>query len=81
MAYNIDAVRIINKIHSLLDELTDEDFNRLETMTQKQLDYFNPLKKETTIKNHEIGNHNRKVITCLKKLKEIFDNGKDIWNE
>ena len=81
MATNKDSVRIINKIHTLLYELTEEDFKELEDMAKQQMEYYNPLKMGTTTQQHRLGKYNKKVIDDLRKLKQTFETGRSICNE
>lgn len=81
MATNKDNVRIINKIYTLLQDLNDEDFKELLEMSERQCEYYNPLKPGTSKKQNKLGEYNKRVITDLKKLKETFESGKDLGDE
>lgn len=66
-----DVVNIIYKISQLVREINDEDFQHLEEIVEEQDSYYNPLKMETTNKQHELAEHNMKMINTLKTLKEL----------
>lgn len=66
-----DVVNIIYKISQLVREINDEDFQHLEEIVEEQDSYYNPLKMETTRNQHELAEHNMKMINTLKTLKEL----------
>lgn len=67
-----DSVNVIYKISQLTLSLTDEDFEELQEMIEGQKNYFSPLKPQTMHEQHELGEHNQKMIDCLKELKQIL---------
>lgn len=73
-----DVVKEIFKISKLVLAITDEEFEELEKMAQEQCDYVNLLKCETTAKQHALGEHNKKMIACLKELKNTILSGKEL---
>ena len=66
-----DVVKIIYKISELVRQLTEDDFDELQIMIDGQKEYYNPLKMATTIKQHELAEHNEKMVKVLKELKEL----------
>lgn len=73
-----DVVKEIFKISKLVLSITDEEFEELEEMAQEQCDYVNPLKCDTTAKQNALGEHNKKMIACLKELKNTLLRGKEL---
>lgn len=71
-----DVVKEIFKISKLVLSITEEEFEELEEMAQEQCDYVNPLKCATTAKQHALGEHNKKMISCLRALKNTLLSGK-----
>lgn len=72
-----DVVNIIYKISKLVNEITDNDFKELEDMIKGQKEYYNPLKMATTINQHELAEHNEKVVETIKKLKTLVNKGEE----
>ena len=75
-----DVVKEIFKISKLVLAITDEEFEELESMAQEQCDYVNPLKCSTTAKRHALGEHNKKMISCLRDLKNELLIAKELQN-
>jgi hypothetical protein len=75
-----DVVEEIFKISKLVLSITDEEFEELEEMAQEQCDYINPLKCATAAKQHALGEHNKKMIACLRDLKNVLLSGKELQN-
>lgn len=76
MSKKKDVVNIIYKISQLILSISDADFKELEEMIENQKEYYNPLKMETTNKQHKLAEHNKKMVNCLKDLKQILIDGK-----
>ena len=72
----MDNVKTIYKISQLALSLTDEDFEELQEMADHQKSYFSPLKPATEREQHKLGEHNQKMIDCLKELRKILIEGK-----
>lgn len=68
-----DVVNIVYKIAQLVRTIDDEDFEELEKIVNTQQQYYNPLKMETTNRQHELAEHNAKMINTLKTLKELVN--------
>ena len=66
-----DIVNIIYKIATLVRTITDDDFKEMENIIQQQESYINPLKPATMKKQRELAEHNKKMLNCIKKLKEL----------
>lgn len=66
-----DPVNIVYKISELIRQLTDDDFKEFEDIIKQQEEYYNPLKMGTVNKQRELAEHNKKMVICLKELKEI----------
>lgn len=75
-----DVVKEIFKISKIVLSITDEEFEELEAMAQEQCDYINPLKCATTARQHALGEHNKKMVACLRELKNILLSGKELQN-
>lgn len=76
MSKKKDVVNIIYKISQLILSISDADFKELEEMIENQKEYYNPLKMGTTNKQHKLAEHNKKMVNCLKDLKQILIDGK-----
>lgn len=70
-----DVVNIVYKIAQLVRTIDDEDFEELEKIVNTQQQYYNPLKMETTNRQHELAEYNAKMIDTLKTLKELVNKG------
>ena len=68
-----DVVNIVYKIAQLVRTIDDEDFEELEKIVDTQQQYYNPLKMKTTNRQHELAEHNAKMINTLKTLKELVN--------
>lgn len=68
-----DVVNIVYKIAQLVRTIDDEDFEELEKIVNTQQQYYNPLKMETTNRQHELAEHNAKMINTLRTLKELVN--------
>lgn len=66
-----DAVNIVYKISELIRQLTDDDFKEFEDIIKQQEEYYNPLKMGTVNRQRELAEHNKKMLNCLKELKEL----------
>ena len=68
----------INEICKSVLELQDEDYAEAAQIIEDQKGYFNPLKMATMGWQHELGEHNEKVVAKVKELHEILKAGADI---
>lgn len=68
-----DAVNIVYKISELIRQLTDEDFKEFEDIIQQQEAYNHPFKMGTAIRQRELAEHNKKMVNCLKELRELVN--------
>lgn len=68
--------KTINEIRKLATSLTDEDFEELEEMAERQANYVHPLKMATAQRIREAGEYNKKLIPILKELRDAFIEGK-----
>lgn len=66
-----DAINIVYKISELIRQLTDDDFKEFEDIIKQQEKYYNPLKMGTVNEQRELAEHNKKILNCLKELKEL----------
>lgn len=66
-----DPVNIVYKISELVRQLTDDDFKKFEDTIRQQEEYYNPLKMGTVTRQRELAEHNKKMVNCLKELKEL----------
>lgn len=66
-----DPVNIVYKIAELVRELTDEDFKYFEDTIEGQESYFSPLRMGTVNRQRELAEHNKKMVNCLKQLREL----------
>lgn len=67
---------VLNVARKIL-ALTDEELNEAEAMARGQLEYLSPLRMATTAKQHALGNHNLRVVTELRALRETIRAGAD----
>ena len=70
-----DPVNIVYKISELVRQLTDDDFEIFEDTIKQQEEYYNYLKMGTVNKQRELAEHNKKMVKCLKELKELVSKG------
>lgn len=68
-----DPVNIVYKISQLVKQLNDDDFKEFEDIINQQEEYFNPLKSATVNEQRRLAEHNKKMVNCLKNLKELVD--------
>jgi len=47
-------------------------------MYKEQLDYTHPFKHATARRQHDFGEHNRKVNEALKNMREVISAGRNI---
>lgn len=66
-----DPVNIAYEISELVRQLTDEDFKEFEETIKQQEEYYNPFKMATVNKQRELAEHNKKMVKCLKELKNL----------
>lgn len=70
-----------NKIYGICRnvlKITDEEIAECREIARGQQEYFSPLRMATTSWQHELGEHNNKVLDKLLELKEILEQGADI---
>lgn len=70
-----DPVNIVYKISELVRQFTDDDFEIFEDTIKQQEEYYNYLKMGTVNKQRELAEHNKKMVKCLKELKELVSKG------
>lgn len=70
-----DPVNVVYKISELVRQLTDDDFKEFEETIKQQEEYYNPLKMGTVNKQRQLAEHNKKMVNCLKELKELVSKG------
>lgn len=70
-----DPVNVVWKISELVRQLTDDDFKEFEEIIKQQEEYYNPLKMGTVNKQRQLAEHNKKMVNCLKELKELVSKG------
>lgn len=73
-----DPVNVVYKISELVRQLTDDDFKEFEETIKQQEEYYNPLKMGTVNKQRQLAEHNKKMVNCLKELKELVSKGERI---
>ena len=66
-----DPVNIVYKISELIRQLTDEDFKEFEDTIKQQEAYYNPLKMGTVNRQRKLAEHNKKMVNCLRELREL----------
>jgi hypothetical protein len=62
----------IDSLRKLVLSLSDETLNELTAMSQRQLNYFSPLRPATQSRTNKAGAYNMKVIEGIKNLREAF---------
>lgn len=70
-----DPVNVVWKISELVRQLTDDDFKEFEETIKQQEEYYNPLKMGTVNKQRQLAEHNKKMVNCLKEIKELVSKG------
>ena len=74
----MNAEQKFNKIGKLILNLTDSDFDEINSIIDSQLNYCHPLKMATQGKHNKLGRQNKKVIESILKLKKILEVGKEL---
>lgn len=70
-----------NKIYKICEEVltvSEDEIKELRDIAAGQKEYMQPLKMATTRRQHELGEHNDKVLDKLLELKEVIESGSDI---
>lgn len=62
-------------------KVTDDDIEELKEIAREQREYFNPLKMATQKWQHDLAEHNEKVIEKLEELRETIRQGEGITKE
>ena len=70
----------INNICRLVLTITDEDFAEMQAIIDEQLSYTHPLKMATMSWQRKLGEQNTAVITKLKELIDVINQGKNIMS-
>lgn len=68
----------INDICMSVLNLTDDDFKEVENAVLRQKSYSHPLKNATVRWQHDLAEHNQKVLDIIRSLKSVLEQGKDI---
>ena len=68
----------INDICLSVLKLTDDDFKEVETAILSQKSYSHPLKNATVKWQHDLAEHNQRVLDAVRNLKNVIEQGKDI---
>lgn len=68
----------IYKICEMVLEVTDEEIKEIRDIAEGQKLYLNPLKMNTSHWQHQLGEHNDRVIDALINLKTEIEKGADI---
>ena len=68
----------INDICVSVLNLTDDDFKEVENAITSQKSYSHPLKNATVRWQHDLAQHNQKVLDAVRNLKSVLEQGKDI---
>ena len=67
-----NSINEVNKVCKAVLKLTDEDFAAAEDMAKAQTTYFHPFKMTTARIQYELGDHNLRVLTALKSLRNVI---------
>ena len=70
-----------NKIYEICEmvlEITDEEIKEIRDIAEGQKSYIHPLKLATQRWQHQLGEHNDRVIDALINLKTEIEKGADI---
>lgn len=73
-----DGIKEINKVCKAVLKLTDADFEQVKLMAEGQINYLSPLKPATSSSQHQLGEHNTRVLNALRSLQEIIKSGENI---
>lgn len=71
----------MNSVYSLTRKafkVTDEELVELEELARGQLEYISPLKQATMARQRALGEHNLRVIECVRKLRDTIIAGKHL---
>ena len=68
----------INDICMSVLKLTDDDFKEVENAILSQKSYSHPLKNATVRWQHDLAEHNQRVLDAVRNLKIVIEQGKDI---
>ena len=68
----------INDICMNVLKLTDDDFKEVENAILSQKIYSHPLKNATVRWQHDLAEHNQRVLDAVRNLKIVIEQGKDI---
>lgn len=70
-----DGVKEIEKVCKAVLKLQYEDFIAMDKVIQEQSGYTHPLKMSTTRWQHELGEHNKRVMAALRNLHKVLRDG------
>jgi mevalonate kinase len=68
-------VEKVNKLCRSVLELTEQDLQAVDTIAQEQASYTHPLKVAKQAKVNELGNHNQRVLSALRNLRQVLIDG------
>lgn len=68
----------INDICMSVLKLTDDDFKEVENAILSQKSYSHPFKNATARWQHDLAEHNQRVLDAVRNLKSVIEQGKDI---
>lgn len=68
----------IMKLAKLAKNVTNEELGDATAMAQDQLDYINPLKNGTAMRQHALGEYNMKVINKIRELRDVITSGETL---
>lgn len=70
----MDSVKKVNDVCKSVLKITVEDLQAVEQMAEEQAGYINPLKNAKQSKVNELANHNQRVLSALKHLRNVLIN-------
>lgn len=73
-----NGVKEIEKVCKAVLKLQYEDFIAMDKVAQEQIEYMHPLKMATANWQHELGEHNKRVMVALRNLHKVLRDGNKI---
>lgn len=68
----MNSIGKVNKLCRSVLTLTDEDLDAVDKMAKEQKNYIHPLKGARQEKFNKMGTYNQRVLSALKKLREVL---------
>lgn len=73
-----NGIKKIDSVCKSLLAISEKDFREAEKTAQQQREYVHPFKHATAKWQHELGEHNAKVLAALRELQRVIREGERI---